>query len=344
MQKFLYFLPLLCLFASCEVEFSPNAEWKNIPAVYCLLDQDDDTTWVRVQRCYLANGNIYDYGQIPDSVNYPQGAITVSLLAYKDGQLKDSMLFQYAKRSIDSGRFYHAAQPIYWFETRNRLRDDWTYVLTVRNAADGAVLATTDPISLIKKDASKKLYSKPSVNIINGNDTIGGGFAFYDNTGTSSYTLYCGMKWPELENARLYQPIVRFYYSEHGTTRYVDLKCPEITSKQYRLQGSVYNYPRDLFLDELKQQLQADTARKRYIPRVDLYLTACSEELNTYLSTVVSGSSLSQNTEVFNNIKGGVGLFAARRTHLYMRMPSDNSDTEDRGLFYFLSRLGVGIY
>ena len=343
MRKILYFLPLVFFFTACEVEFSPNAEWKNLPAVYCLLDQDDDTTWVRVQRCYLAEGSIYDYGQVSDSINYPQGTITVSLLAYKDGVQKDSMSFQYMERNVDSGHFAHTAQPLYWFETRNRLREDWLYVLTVRNAADGTILATTDPISLIKRDASKKLFSKPSVTVFNG-DTVSGGFAFYDNVGASSHTMYCNMKWTELENARLYQPIVRFYYKEHGVTKHVDLKCPEVTSKQYRLQGSSYNYSRDLFLDELKQQLQADTARKHYIPYVDLYLTVCSEDLNIYLSTVVSGSSLSQNTEVYNNIKGGVGLFASRRTHLYMHLPSDNSDTEGRGLFYFLSHLGVGIY
>lgn len=337
MRKIILFLPLLMMFASCEVEFSPNAEWKNIPVVYCLLDQDDDTTWVRVQRCYLAEGSIYDYGQISDSINYPQGAIAVSLLAYKDGTLQDSMAFRYTERNIDSGLFAHTTQPLYWFETRNRLKDNYTYILNVRNTSDGSLLATTEPLSLIKK-GSERLFSKPSMVIPFGTDTISGGFAFFDNMGNSSTTLYCYMKWPALENARLYQPIVRFYYRDKDGVKHVDLKCPAVSSK-----SSDTYYSRDLFLNELKQQLQDDTARKRYIPYVDLYLTACSEDLNAYLSTVTAGSVLSQNTEVYNNIKGGIGLFAARRTHLFMHMPADSS-SGDRGLPHYLEGLDVGLY
>lgn len=335
MRKLLYFLPLIFLFASCEVEFSPNAKWKNIPVVYCLLDQDDDTTWVRVQRCYLAEGSIYDYGQISDSINYPQGAIDVLLHVYENGKLKDSVVFNYMERNVSSGLFAQNNQPIYWSETKGKLKESYTYALIVRNAADGAVLATTDPIPLIKKNEAK-LFTKPSITIYDG-DTIGS-FAFYDNMGTSSTTLYCYMKWNALENARLYQPIVRFYYEEQGVRMHVDLKCPAVSAKS----TDTY-YSRDLFLNELKQQLQADTARKRYIPQVDLFLTACTEDLNTYLTTVTSGSAVSQNAEVYNNIKGGVGLFAARRTHLYSRMPADAS-LGDRGLLHFLEELGVGLY
>ena len=161
MRKLLFFLPLVFSFAACEVEFSPNAEWKNIPAVYCLLDQDDDTTWVRVQRCYLTEGNIYDYGLVSDSINYPQGSITVSLLAYRDGILRDSMAFQYTERGMDSGLFAHTNQPLYWCETRSRLREDCSYVLNVRNAADGTLLATTDPVSLIRRTSSDRLSPSP---------------------------------------------------------------------------------------------------------------------------------------------------------------------------------------
>ena len=148
----------------CEVEFSPNADWKNVPVVYCLLDQDDDTTWVRVQRCYLSEGNIYQYGSNSDSINYPQGSISVALLAYQDGTLKDSIAFTYTEIDRDSGAFAYIAQPVYYAVTKNKLRENYTYVLNVRNTADGKILATTDPITLIKKTNST-LISKPSITV-----------------------------------------------------------------------------------------------------------------------------------------------------------------------------------
>ena len=61
-MKKLFFvaIPLILLFTSCKVEFSPNAEWKEVPVVWCVLDQMDDTTWVRVQRCFLGEDNLYN--------------------------------------------------------------------------------------------------------------------------------------------------------------------------------------------------------------------------------------------------------------------------------------------
>ncbi len=187
------------LFTSCEVEFSPNAQWKNIPVVYCLLDQDDDTTWVRVQRCYLSEGNIYQYGSNSDSINYPQGSISVALLAYQDGTLKDSIPFSYTEIDRDSGAFAYIAQPVYYALTKNNSRENYTFVLSIRNTADGTLLATTDPISLIKK-TSGDLITQPSITTTPSGDTLGG---FVFNKGDESTGRYCLIPWNSLENARL---------------------------------------------------------------------------------------------------------------------------------------------
>jgi hypothetical protein len=62
------------------------------------------------------------------------------------------------------------------------------------------------------------------------------------------------------------------------------------------------------------------------------------------MSTASQGGGLDQSHEVYNNINGGVGVVASRRTHLYKRMPSDTSLSSDNGLLYYLINLGVGIY
>lgn len=321
------------MMSSCEVEFSPNAEWKNVPVVYCLLDQDDDTTWVRVQRCYLSEGNIYQYGSCSDSINYPQGSISVALLAYQDGTLKDSIAFTYTERDRDSGAFAYTAQPVYYALTKNKLRENYTFVLKVRNTADGTLLASTEPISLIKK-TSGTLISKPSITVMPSGDTLGG---FYFNDGDPTTGAYCLIQWNPLANARLYQPIVRFYYESEGNVHYVDLLCQRVTAS-----SSEVRYPREQFLTDLKTKLQDDPSVKHYIPHVDIYLTCCSEELNAYITTSSQGTSINQEHESFSNIIGGIGVFAARRTHLYKGMPSDYSLQPGAGLYDLLLNLGVG--
>ena len=335
MKKYLYIIGCLTamMMSGCEVEFSPNAEWKNVPVVYCLLDQDDDTTWVRVQRCYLSEGNIYQYGSCSDSINYPQGSINVALLAYQDGTLKDSIAFTYTERDRDSGAFAYTAQPVYYALTKNKLRENYTFVLNVRNASDGKLLATTDPIVLIKKTNST-LITKPSVRVQPGGDTTGG---FVFGEGDPNTGRYCTIQWNLLENARLYQPVVRFYYEEGGIVRYLDLFCPRVSSS-----SSEVRYSRDKFLSDIKEKLQDDTCAKHYIPHVDIYLTCCSEELNAYIATSVTGTSINQEHEAFSNIIGGVGVFAARRTHLFKSMPFDDNIQPGVGLYDLLLHLGVG--
>ena len=36
------------IITSCKVDFSPNAPWRDVPNVYCVLDPEEDTVWVRV--------------------------------------------------------------------------------------------------------------------------------------------------------------------------------------------------------------------------------------------------------------------------------------------------------
>ena len=332
-SPFLLFPISFFLLWGCEVEFSPNAEWKNVPVVYCLLDQDDDTTWVRVQRCYLSEGNIYQYGSNSDSINYPQGSISVALLAYSDGTLKDSIAFTYTETDRDSGSFAYTAQPVYYALTKNKLKENYTFVLRIRNTADGSILADTDPISLIKKN-SGSLITKPSYSVLPGGDTTGG---FYFNDGDPISGASCLIQWNPLQNARLYQPVVRFYYESGGVKHHVDLLCSRVTSST-----SEIRYTREKFLTDLKAKLINDTTAKHYIPHIDIFLTCCSEELNAYISTTSIGTSINQEHEAFSNIIGGVGVFAARRTHLYKGMPSDNSIQPGVGLHDLLLNLGVG--
>ena len=82
-----HILPLIAVtllaFSSCRVEFSPNAPWRDVPSVYCVLDPEEDTVWVRLQRCYLGEDNLYNYSSIADSNYYLPDAVSVHLLAWK---------------------------------------------------------------------------------------------------------------------------------------------------------------------------------------------------------------------------------------------------------------------
>ena len=319
-------------FTSCEVEFSPNASWKEIPVIYCVLDQDDftagDTTWVRVERCYLGDGSIYTYSSISDSINYPQGSIDVRILVYRNGACIDSIQCRDTLREREQGDFASHLQPIYY--TTQRLQDDCYYKVEVRRAGSRSLMAYTDSIPLIT--CSTNVIRKPY------NTEI---FGFFDRTSGNVPSFL--MEWYAMDNARRYQPFVRFYYGENGDTNYVDVLGGSVNSGN----GSTIlstSLTRDGFLKNLELQLQNDTNPKRYLKLVDVYLTACDENLNNYISTVNSGSSIDQSTHSYTNVHcctdgtvvDGVGILAARRTHIYKTLEADASMVPNVGFYWFL--------
>ncbi|MBP3762470.1 MAG: DUF4249 family protein [Bacteroidales bacterium] len=322
--------------ASCEVEFTPNAEWKNVPVVYCVLDQDDDTSWVRLERCYLSSDGLFNYGSDPDSIHYDSAAVSVAVLAYSGETLRDSIPFSYTLRPRSEGQFASGLQPAYFALTHGRLKEEYTYVLRVRNTADNSVLASSKPISLIRTTQAQHII-KPSYTINMSGDTLGL-FNFPDFVGGEAC---CKFEWVEMENARLYQPVVRFFYVVEDTLKHLDLRCQRTSAHRY------VHYPRQVFLDEIKARLQDDPRPKRYTKHVDVYLHACTEELNAYMESVSQGSALDQNRAVYGNMDGGIGIFAARRTHLYKPFPADTTSARSASNASFypqLEALGVGIY
>lgn len=316
---------LTFLFCSCKVEFSPNADWKDIPVVYCVLDPDDDTSWVRVQRCYLKEGEIYSAASITDSVSYPADSIEVVLYVRHNDQSVDSMTFLATFMDRQEGSFASENQVAYYYPTAGRLNNAEMYELYVRKKSTGALLASASTLPVIPPD---NIIRKPANN---------------DKFGFYSANNSCLIEWNTFTNARMYEPVVRFYYSEHGDTLSVDIHCGRIYQTKESALTLSTNYLRTSFLSDLKLYLQPDTAAKIYVPMVDLYINACNEDLNAYLSSVSANSGSLLSTQIYSNISGGLGIFATRRTHLFKHLSSDVNKVPNSGLYWFLTQLGVNI-
>lgn len=332
----LAFILLSFTLTSCEVEFSPNAEWKETPVLYCMLDQDEDTTWVRVEKCYLGEGDIYSPSAISDSINYPEGSLDIKLYAIRDNQFIDSIPFTYTLRDRDSGSFAYQQQPLYWAYTRHRLREDCFYRLVVRRSSTGDTLVWSETPLVVKNYDYNDI-----ITYVNDN----GKFGFYFNNA-------CLIKWRAMNNARLYQPIIRFYYTvdepstPYEDTLYLDTPCALVHSRDNALTYST-SYSRDAFLNALKEALKDDPRSKGYPKIADIYLTVCTEDINAYINSVAAMTNLDQGRETYTNIHGGLGVFGARRTHIYKRVdcdPSDNPSSDHPGLNYLLQHLGVGFH
>lgn len=326
-KTFLCLLPLLGLFASCKVDFSPNGTWQEMPAVYCVLDQDDDTTFVRVQRCFLGDGSAYDYATIYDSINYPEGRISVFIQEWRATGWQDSnanlastgtgpmrtFQFEYTEMQKDSGLFNSSRQPIYYCVTKGQLDSTRLYKLVVIDNANGDTIATAST-SLLR---GKMKLKKPNSNVI---------FNFNNNG-------LCESVWSAMGSARRYQPTIRFFYNDYKidssqgyydtifTPRHIDILFDwQKSNMDSRI--VTYNFSQSRFLATIQQTLANDTNDKRLVDSVDIYIRCCDENMVQYLHSHELNSGINQSDYTYTNIKGGVGIFAARRTHLVFTVPT----------------------
>lgn len=368
-RKFLFrALGLLILLstASCKVEFSPNGTWTEIPLVYCVLDQDADSTFVRVQKCYLGEGNQYDYASISDSINYPQGSLTVQLLKWKSVRGKYSMLtidpsaiapqqviqcdYILHRDKVD-GQFYGPEQPLYACRTKGLLDTASVYQLLVISNITGDTIAKASTYLLGDCQNPANMLIKPSVH------------SRFQFTGTGSNKA-CEMQWYSLPRARQYQLEVYFYYHEfyrsfNGaaydtviTPHEIRISCPTVKSNLIASQQNC-RLARQTFLSVVRDSVLAcnfnlhqGEADVDYslIPEdtVAVVINACSEDLAAYLFLHQLSDGINQEQHQYSNIEGGLGVFASRRTHLRFVVPTNNSSSGQYNRD--LKDLGVGFF
>src|SRR5258708_36319295 len=64
------FLFIILSLAGCKQDFDVTSSYKEVPVVYGLLNQLENTHYVRIQKGYLIKGNAYVAAGVADSIYY----------------------------------------------------------------------------------------------------------------------------------------------------------------------------------------------------------------------------------------------------------------------------------
>lgn len=351
MKKFFPLTALLLLaFSSCKVEFSPNAPWRDVPSVYCVLDPDEDTVWVRVQRCYLGQDNLYNYSSIADSNYYLPDDISVHLLAWKATRgpfnaltatnlLADRWQLAYTERpGKPEGRFPGGMQPVYFCVPGHRLvaDTDCVFQLVILRNPSGDTLAT----------ASTTLvgFLPPKVTHI---DTVEEVLTYPNRVRGQEFGFIIGcrgkLQWNTLPRGRLYQPIVTFYYEKNHDTLHFDIPGNTITNPSNFSRLTFAPFSDNFFFSYIQRQLRGNTDTLFNVNNVDITIAVCNEDLNAYINSQDPTVLGSQEHSTYSNIQGGVGIFGSRRSHITVNVPCDSTGKEGY-IPARLRNLKVGFY
>ncbi len=294
--KFCFFLLFLfSIITSCNNKLEVNAPWKDITVVYALLNQNQDTNYIKITKAFLGEGNALDFAKIADSSNYPE-KLDVKIDFGSNSVMCDTITIH--NKQVGDDIFYYPSQLVYYF--------------TKKLDTNMVKLTITDPTTGKQVTSQTKLIGKIKIAT--------------PRFGTQA-DIRPGMQVPlEFTSAlygRRYQLTIRFYYDEyfgigHSDTLHKSLDWiafDDVTSSTLEGTETVKPFVSGTGLystmrNELSK-ISPSSDTTRLATAVDYYIFAGSDDLNTYMNVTAPSNSIVQERPSFTNIVNGIGLFSS---------------------------------
>lgn len=305
------------LFVSCQVDFDPNSHWTETTIVYGVLDQDSDTSFLRIQKCFVGEGNYLEFAKEKDSIYYKQDELEVRIYSFYPWDT-NGWDISYAHKKYEfiytesytkpEGGFYSEISPIYYCVTKNNLPSDdgqnpFVYRLEIRNLRTGNIV-----------NASTYLVADYKITKPEGNQF---GFPSIQNVGVLTSGWITQTSNSKGEMARLFQPSIRFHFLEDNNPTYIDINySPKFNPFQNKETEITYKIYGDNFLYELENIIRARGMKERKFMYgkefFELFIYGCNRDLYEYITNNETTNSLVERP-LYTNINNGIGIFASRR-------------------------------
>ncbi|MFN3940783.1 MAG: hypothetical protein ACK4IY_09345, partial [Chitinophagales bacterium] len=311
---FVFGLILSLMISGCSTDFDLNADFKETPVVYGLLDPTIATNYIRINRAYLSDDvDALTLAADPNAIYY--GAeLVVTLEIYNNGAFVGSQILERVDGDTlgipkDSGTFANIPNILYRY--KEPLNQDFTYKLIAQNTETGKTVTSETPIInqfKITRPNEESIFPQ-AVSI------SPGGF----------YQLAFG----NAADAVVYDITMRFHYREATyipasdeftdvVSKYIDWKFVKNLSTEgynageqitYDIQGSgFYNFIKNSF------EANPDPMFVRLPDSVQFFIEAGGEALFNYLqfSNATLGLNEGQVTADYTNVDGGLGILSGR--------------------------------
>jgi len=300
MNRILALILLLAIpfvWISCDKEVQINDEYKDITIVYGLLNPNDSVSYLRIEKAFLSDGDIFQAAQVADS-NLFGYKLNVKIKSESENIVFDTITV-YNK---NEGVFYAPKMQVYYAVTKDLLNTDDDYSLEIINPKTGEVVSSTTKLI----NGTRISIQKPRP---------GGKIEFNDND----------VKYESIKNARTYQVNIRFHYAEETvdqpdsrTYHFVDWVFPTQQS-QYLSGGEEMrtSYIGEQWFTNLENNIPAydsdpNNLKVRFYGDCETIISIADETFNTYLEINKPSASLVIDRPEFTNLENGYGIFASR--------------------------------
>ena len=297
----LFALLFISVFYSCNKDLNVNANWKDITIIYGLLDQAEDTTFIKITKAFLGNGDALTFAKIPDSSIYPE-KLEVRLEAWAGNTLVQTWAnFDTITKYKDTSKtaIFYPGNLIY-YKVTGHLDSTYTYWLKVRHKKTGVVdSAVTHLIYGFKVDSPDPFYKQVEY-------APGKNFkvSFFQATGGKRYQLVARIHYRENSSGESTEKTVNWVIFNNFQVTNPNL----IPIPPWSISNSGSS-----FYTALKSNIPINHAvSSRLVLYVDYIFSVASDDLNTYMDASGPSNSIVQERPSFSNIFNGIGLFTSR--------------------------------
>jgi hypothetical protein len=324
MKKIILLLcPLFILLTSCETDFDVTGDWKEITIVYGILDKNDATHYIRINKAFLGDEDAFVMAAENDSINYD--SLTVKLIELTEsGTAVDSFLLEETTVSLENdstsifGDDGNPEQKLW--KTSEILDQTKIYRVKVVNEVTGNTVTAETPLVKAFSITQPSISPQSKVSFIGNNDAY------------SSYSV----KFPPAGNGKVYEVTIVFYYREVNLAN-SDTTHHSIVWKQsqhvadpnesliqinlegenfYSYVGSVVGALPDNYKRLIGRGLVDTEPDGNSDDHIDVFINVGGEELYNYIEiNKPAASGILLDKPVYTNIENGLGIFSSRTSN-----------------------------
>ena len=291
-------------FTSCSTKVDMVEEGEGIPVVYSILDPTDKIHYIRINKSFNGNSDIYDIAKNPDSLFFSDSLDVKILVQNNKNETVKELIFNKHYLKKDSvnrqGNVVFAVKKHYVYASNTKLPagDDFTYRLEIKKA-NGNLFAWANTPSLYEFD----LYYPVEKMMVE-----------------LKIDRFLLIKWHPGSNSRLVMIDYTLYYYERNSKegKFYEQKI-KISSGLLNTKSKTCGFHGIDVINQLIKHIDetesADIDR-RYLGRIILDYSVANTDLSEQILLDNSGTMGYNETEypTISNIYGGYGLLGAKLT------------------------------
>ncbi len=329
------------IFASCDDDFSVNDNWKDITIVYGLLNNTDTAQYIKINKAFLGEGNVYEMADVSDSIQYNKN-LNVKLLEYKIKNTELDPYFNsnweatdrkpitlYKTNEIQKEEGVFGNDVNYLYKTTETLYDKYKYVIEIINTETN-------------KKVTAETFMIYNLKVISPNADIR--FKVDMSNERHQFTT----SWKSAVYGKIYQVKLCFNYLEiiNSDTikktvyfKYPEQKIPEVTLPGKQGAEMLQPVGGADFYQKIANAIDEQNNVKRIFSSIDFIYQVGGQSFSTYLSVSNAVESYGQIPAAYTNIKNGKGIFDCRKSYKIQGKHITNASLDSLSIGRFTKHL-----